>query len=325
MAGSLGVLPPAVSVAAVPLIPTLASSVACTSPSSAAPLTAGALTQTATTSMLASSSGLHSQLPGPGVSLSPATTPFPQKIVDKARSGQYVELKDLLTDNISLIQQLDVFGTQHSAPSLPGALKPRLREVTNLTSWMYTFLAYVALRANEPGIRDMLAYARLFIREAQRHGGSGFLDYDRVFRQQVAIDPSLKWNILDPGIQAATLVGRTSTPVSFCLLCREPDHKADNCALAYLQPPGLQSPALAQPVVGARTAVRRRLESVANICVTWNRGRCRFNPCKFRHVCATCQQPHMAKDCVATSSDSEYKKPTIRGAFTPYSQAKPLF
>ena len=40
----------------------------------------------------------------------------------------------------------------------------------------------------------MLAYAHLKVREAQRHGGSGWLDYDRVFRQQEALDPSLRWN-----------------------------------------------------------------------------------------------------------------------------------
>ena len=38
----------------------------------------------------------------------------------------------------------------------------------------------------------MLAYARLMVREAQRHGGLGWLDYDRVFRQQAALDPSLR-------------------------------------------------------------------------------------------------------------------------------------
>ena len=35
----------------------------------------------------------------------------------------------------------------------------------------------------------MLAYARLLVREAQRHGGRGWLDYDRIFHQQAALDP----------------------------------------------------------------------------------------------------------------------------------------
>ena len=122
--------------------------------------------------------------PGLGLSLSPATSPFPQKLVDRARSGQFVDMRDLLTDNVSLIQQLDTFGN-HTFPLLPGMLRPRLREVTSLPSWIYCFLAYIAIRA---------------------------------------------------------------------------------------------------------------------------KGHCTFpGTCRFRHACATCQQPHMARDCVATPAHSEYK------------------
>ena len=40
--------------------------------------------------------------PGLGVSLSPTTAPFPQKLVDSIMLGQYVEMRDLLTDIVSL-------------------------------------------------------------------------------------------------------------------------------------------------------------------------------------------------------------------------------
>ena len=54
--------------------------------------------------------------PGLGLSLSPATSPFPHKLVDRDRSGQFVDMRDLLTDNISLLQQLDTFGGNHAIP-----------------------------------------------------------------------------------------------------------------------------------------------------------------------------------------------------------------
>ena len=41
---------------------------------------------------------------GLGMSLSPATTPFPQWLVDRVQLGQFVEMRDLLTDNMSLLQ-----------------------------------------------------------------------------------------------------------------------------------------------------------------------------------------------------------------------------
>ena len=46
----------------------------------------------------------------------------------------------------------------------------------------------------------------------QRHGMSGWSDYDRVFHLQVAL---VKWNELHPGIQAA-IGGTQFGPVSFC-------------------------------------------------------------------------------------------------------------
>ena len=75
-----------------------------------------------------------------------------------------MDMRDLLTDNVSLIQQLDTFGGNHAFPSLPGMLRPRLREVTSLPSWIYYFLAYIAIRATDQVVRDMLAYARLMVR-----------------------------------------------------------------------------------------------------------------------------------------------------------------
>ena len=112
---------------------------------------------------------------GLGMSLSPATTPFPQRLVDRVQLGQFVKMRDLLTDNMSLLQQIDVLGGQHAVPSLPGILKPRLREVSTLPTWVYCFLAYVAMRTEDGQVRDMLAYAQLIIRESQRHGGAGWI------------------------------------------------------------------------------------------------------------------------------------------------------
>ena len=66
-----------------------------------------------------------------GLSLSLVTS---QKLMDRAHSGQFVDMRDLLTDNVSLFQQLDTFGGHQAFPFLPEMLKPRLRDVTSLPS-----------------------------------------------------------------------------------------------------------------------------------------------------------------------------------------------
>ena len=253
----LGNLPPSAAVASVALMPSAAQGGASLTWSMASPLTTPAVAATTTSQVLLPNTSRA------GFSLSPASEPFPKKLVDKIRSGQFVEMRELLTDNISLIQQLEVFGTHTSLPTLPGVLRPSLREVSSLQTWMYCFLAYTAIRAPDQDTRDRLAYARLLIREAQRHGSTGWLDYDRVFRQQVAFDDSMRWNTLHPGIQAATLFGRAQGPGTFCTLCREPDHGKESCALTYFQQPSslaAPTPVSTGPSQRPRGLPRRRSE-----------------------------------------------------------------
>lgn len=120
-------------------------------------------------------------------------------------AGQFVDMREFLADNIALIQQLkSVPG--FSSTHMLGTSRPRLREVTSLPTWCYCFLGYMAIRTSDPATRDQLTYARLMIGEARRHGGTGWLDYDRAFRQQAAVDPSQRWNTLIPGQQASTIL-----------------------------------------------------------------------------------------------------------------------
>ena len=114
----------------------------------------------------------------PGLILSPACDPIPQSIVQRVQSGQFVEMRDLLAD-IALMGQLSsLHGTLPLPPTtIQGT---RLREVLSLASWMYCFVAYVAIRTPGDLTCRMLAYARLIIREALRHGGTGWAEYDRV-------------------------------------------------------------------------------------------------------------------------------------------------
>ena len=182
-----------------------------------------------------------------------------------------------------------------SPVGLLGAGRPRLREVSSLSTWCYCFMGYMAARTADPATRDQLAYARLLIREAHRHGGLGWLDYDRAFRQQAAIDPSTRWNTLVPGLQAATILGQRPNQGTFCTLCRGVDHLRPQCALSCLQPPNP-----AAPTHDRNNSNSRRQQM--NVCHSWNKGDCSHpGQCMYRHVCAICQQAHRATDCGKTS------------------------
>ena len=179
----------------------------------------------------------------------------------------------MLADNIALLNQIEsVQGT--AAVSHFGVNRPRLREVTSLATWCYCFLGYLAITTADPTTRDQLAYARLIIREAQRHGGSGWLEYDRTFRQQAALEPLTRWNTLNPSLLAATVLTQRPQGGQFCTLCRGVDHTRSQCALLCLQPPSVR---------------RLTPTSSPRICTSWNRGTCTFpGECSYLHVCSIC-------------------------------------
>ena len=152
-------------------------------------------------------------------------------------------------------------------PALPGSLRPRLRDITSLSSWMYCFLVYVAIRSQDPATQHMLAYGQLIIREALRHSGKGWLDYDRVFRKQAALDSSMRWNTLNTGIQASTLVDQTGGVSTFCTLRREVDHNTSQCALTYLQQTGDHAgPARLVFLEDTCTEATTRVPKAYNVC-----------------------------------------------------------
>ena len=92
--------------------------------------------------------------------------------------------------------------------AIPVSSRPRVREISSLPSWVACFLTFLAVGTSDPVTRERLAYAILIIREAMRHGGMGWLDYDRLFRQQAALDPSLEWNTVHPSLQATTILSQ---------------------------------------------------------------------------------------------------------------------
>ena len=83
--------------------------------------------------------------------------PIATKLVAKIQSGQFVAMKELLADNMSLCQQVEAWPTQHV---FTGAAKPRLRDVDSPLNWVSCFLAYAAVRTPDPGTRKLLTYGR---------------------------------------------------------------------------------------------------------------------------------------------------------------------
>lgn len=61
-----------------------------------------------------------------------------------------------------------------------------LQEIASVKTWTCTFATYITTmaQAHQVRVRDMMAYMRLIVREAQKFSeGVEWLTYDSVFRQ----------------------------------------------------------------------------------------------------------------------------------------------
>ena len=135
-------------------------------------------------------------------------------------TGKFIEMKELMQDNISLAAQLEELQQGSSSLQVIGAACLCLREVASITAWCYCFLAYAATTTSDPVTREQLAYEKLIIRQAQSQGGLAFLDYNRAFFQKKVADPSLRWNTLNPSLLASTTYSRQHCRCSSAL-CSE--------------------------------------------------------------------------------------------------------
>ena len=95
-----------------------------------------------------------------GLSLS--SEPVPTRLVQRIRGGHFVEMHDLLGDNITLTQHFEL-AANYFPTVLPSSVRSRLREVSSIPSWVYCFLTYLAVLVQDQTVRDRLVYARLII------------------------------------------------------------------------------------------------------------------------------------------------------------------
>ena len=218
-------------------------------------------------------------------------SPVPGRLVQRIKDGVFVDMAKLLPDNLELLRREAVNPFQAKDSKL------KLRQISSISAWVQCFATFIAIRSQSAPekVSDMLAYMRLLVREAARHGGTGWLAYDSFFRQQAAADPSLRWDSLN-----ADLFNLTVLDAALCRLCLGTDHRTSDCALAQSRD---QKTLLALQLVDdpkPKSKLLPRLEKEMPICRSFNsfsQPGCRVQNCRFRHVCTVCLKQHKVLEC----------------------------
>ena len=112
-----------------------------------------------------------------GLSISIALRPVPARIVGQIQRGQFVDMRDLLADNVALRSHSDEVRDSLGANVVSLATGPRVRELSSIPSWICCYLTFLAVCTTDAVTRERLAYAILLVREAMRHGGTGWVLY----------------------------------------------------------------------------------------------------------------------------------------------------
>ena len=221
--------------------------------------------------------------------LSEGLPPVPHKLASKILWGEYIDMAELLRDNLEAQRRA---ATTAAATPHPSSTPKSRREVPDILSWVQCFGIYMAVVTSKcpERTKELLAYQTLIVREARRCGGKGWLAYDTHFRQQVVGNQSADWSKLNQSLYAVTFVAQGEREkCKNCMLCLESDHTEEQCAL-YVPPQ--KAPKLANPgrrsandQTSAESSMSRSRSGSRMACFAWNQGECRFPACKYRHVC----------------------------------------
>ena len=107
--------------------------------------------------------------------------PMPSKLVQKVQELQYVDMKEFLPHNITLICKTELW---EQLPRHPSGSHLCLREVTSILYWVTCFITYVVVLA-----------------EAHPNG---WCTYDHILCQNAAEDQTIDREKLDHSLHAAT-------------------------------------------------------------------------------------------------------------------------
>ena len=86
--------------------------------------------------------------------------PIPAKVMEKVQRGIYTELREILPDNVALLQQLQEVGMHAQATANS---QSSLRDIYNLLTWTACFLSFVAAKVNHAETRELMVYGQIVL------------------------------------------------------------------------------------------------------------------------------------------------------------------
>ena len=215
----------------------------------------------------------------------------PPKLIKKILAKEYVDIWELLPDTWQVEADGPCCHTK----------RPRRSLITDVTLWTecYATMAAILASAFPSKAPHFFAYLRTITKASRTFESSAWASYDMAYRRQAANRGSLDWGVVDAALYSEAFAGRAKW-IPRCRYCLADTHSSQECAHA----PGEATIERAdgRPLRGLprQPGSSGRVTSAVDICRLYNSpssSRCRFQQCRFAHLCAKCKRPHPAAEC----------------------------
>ena len=213
----------------------------------------------------------------------PGYSPVPPKLVNQILAGKYIDLSELLSQNLLQAQAEPQLLFDGRLVLTSTGKKPR-RRIEDIITWAEAFTVYMLVLASTFAHRwrDLTAYKLLILRTYRQFGGKAWLEYDQAFRQHAAATRLTDWAAINVQLYSFHTGG------------------------AFLR---------AGSAIQSSEAVG---SSVSEICQSWNRGKCSspYMSCKYAHRCTHCSAGHRGIDCQKASESVERRRRSRSPSFS---------
>lgn len=213
--------------------------------------------------------------------------PLPRHIQDRIHRGKYVSFNKLLLPKGTI-------PISHATRETRKSKHKHHRQIEDLPTWLEAWNRYVCARVvSSPSVALELAkYQTLIVMFFTHHPAEQCINYDDLFRQAAARDPTLRWDAIKEDIYVWAFSKQTPKP---------PNSFRDKLPIASrLGPPVNTVP---KPPADRATHTAAGKE----ICKRFNSAKCtRDDDCIFAHVCwhQHCQGPHPGRGCTKKTLSS---------------------
>ena len=191
-----------------------------------------------------------------------------------------------------------------SSPSEPGQplRRPRRMPVTEILPWLECFarLASVLCTKYPSKAGELWAYQTSIIKVARNFEGVAWVAYDRQYRREALARRDLNWSACNARLYNEAFTGRAKA-IPRCQHCLSEAHGTMAC------PTNPDPIAMWHPVPGI-SSVEGLNAKRPEICRSYNEGRCKYQRCKYLHICKECFYSHPWTVCHGNYTASQRKR-----------------